>query len=450
MVTKISPLFSIVIPTRNRAHLLPNAINSALNQAFDDYEVVIVANDCQDNTRDVVHSMSNSRVRYFETDKMLTMPENWEFAWTKATGKYITYLCDDDALVPNALQFLAENALQDNPSIVSWEDAIYYYPNWNDEKIQNVLLLFFFGDTYIEDINTELIRKKLVRFDFKWSEPIPKLLNCIARRDYFEEWRNRLGQLFFPIAPDYSFACIVANVCSSIRIVHKPLSVRGISDYSIGSNAGLGTAGQNFYKEFGGFDFYKETENNLPLSINHLAATYIRTNAALLRNNIAAEPLDHKAFNLALANQLIECRKLLPNWDQYVEEHLNKSRSFSPDLYEQIKTILSQPPLPEQTESLRDLHARTKKMGLEYEGNYNNALTQHVNDEECALCMMSLKNELLVDQHWSYLYLFGEMLDANNIYSISLHVHRYYDLLLKCKKQQEIAKNKMSKSHYAL
>ncbi|MBV9894113.1 MAG: glycosyltransferase, partial [Chloroflexi bacterium] len=48
------PLFSIVIPTRNRALLLEHALHSALGQQFDDYEIVVVANNCADQTRDVV------------------------------------------------------------------------------------------------------------------------------------------------------------------------------------------------------------------------------------------------------------------------------------------------------------------------------------------------------------------------------------------------------------
>lgn len=42
------PLFSIVIPTRNRAHLLQWSLQSALNQDFPDYEIVVNNNNCLD------------------------------------------------------------------------------------------------------------------------------------------------------------------------------------------------------------------------------------------------------------------------------------------------------------------------------------------------------------------------------------------------------------------
>ena len=206
-----SPLFSIVIPTRNRSHLLVGALKSALEQDYDDYEVVIVANNCQDNTREVVERLQTERVKYYETDRTLPMPANWELAWTKASGQYVTYLADDDALVSTALSFLAQNTLEDKPPVVSWEDAIYYYPNWNDKKTQNVLLLFFYGDAVIEDVPSEVYRKQCAQFSFAWSAPIPKLYNCVVNREFFEAWRVKLGLLFFPVAPDYSFAWIATH-----------------------------------------------------------------------------------------------------------------------------------------------------------------------------------------------------------------------------------------------
>ena len=44
------PRFSIVMPTRNRAALLPWAIRSALEQRFDDFEVVVSDNASSDRT----------------------------------------------------------------------------------------------------------------------------------------------------------------------------------------------------------------------------------------------------------------------------------------------------------------------------------------------------------------------------------------------------------------
>jgi len=44
------PLFSILIPLRNRVHLLKYVIQSVLNQYYDDYELIVSDNDSSDDT----------------------------------------------------------------------------------------------------------------------------------------------------------------------------------------------------------------------------------------------------------------------------------------------------------------------------------------------------------------------------------------------------------------
>lgn len=444
------PFFSIVIPTRNRAHLLEHALRSALNQDFDDYEIIVVANNCNDNTKEVVQKLANSKVQYFETDKTLTMPENWEFAWTKAKGKYVTYLCDDDAIVPLALKTIAEQALLDSPPVISWQDAIYYYPEWNDKRLQNSLLLFNHGNKLVDNIPSSIMIDELAKFEFAWSGPIPKLLNCAVNRAFFNEWRHRLGKLFFPIAPDYSFAWISTQVCPNIRVINLPLSLRGISDYSIGSNAGLGEASQEFYREFGEFDFFAETKNDLPLTMNHLAATFIRVNNVLSTTNIVPKQIDSNFFHIALAKQLMECRTLLPNWEHHRVSLQEKAKNLPDYVSAKINEILSDNLNHEpNNETLRELHQRTREMALEYQPNIPAAIVKQNGDVETALCSLALIEEVLTDSNWSYLYLFGERIKAHNIFTFSLHVERYYDLLVRGKnlKQTKTTK-KFSQNTY--
>ena len=436
--TNRQPLFSVVIPTRNRAHLLPYALRSALAQDFDDYEIVVVANDCRDNTREVVRSFSNNCIAYYETEQMLTMPENWEFAWTKARGKYVTYLPDDDALVPSALRRLAEHALHGDPEVVSWEDATYCYPDWNDERMQNTMLLFNFGDTLVEDVPVEVYRQQCARFEFAWSSPVPKMLNTAVHRDFFEGWRQKLGKLFFPIAPDYSFAWIATTVCANIRVLHRPLTVRGISFNSAGSNAGLTPAGEAFYQEFGDFDFFAETQIPLPTTINHLAATFLRINAKFREIGIEPESLNQERFIYVAAQQFKEFQAYIPDWSSHVPHLLKAAEKVSPTLRDEVNAILSAPvPEKAEVETLRELRSRTAQMALEYPPNLELKKSEHLGDVQCARCLLGLNEAVLADANWNYLYIFGEVLGASDPYAMCLQVDRYYDLLRKCAKKQE-------------
>ena len=69
-LTKLSmrePRFSIIIPTRERADTLYYALLSAVDQDFDDYEVVVYDNCSSAATRDIVEKIGSTKVRYFRS-----------------------------------------------------------------------------------------------------------------------------------------------------------------------------------------------------------------------------------------------------------------------------------------------------------------------------------------------------------------------------------------------
>src|SRR6058998_3127437 len=100
----MAPNFSVLIPTYNRAPLLGDAIRSVLDQTETDFELVISNGGSTDDTNEVVSSFADSRIRYVKTTSRVDMAENYARAVQVATGKYILFFSDDDALLPCALQ----------------------------------------------------------------------------------------------------------------------------------------------------------------------------------------------------------------------------------------------------------------------------------------------------------------------------------------------------------
>ncbi len=94
---------SIGIPTYNRSDLLRQAIQSVLQQTWQDFEV-IVSDDCStDDTATVVQGFNDDRIKYFRTATNLRPPRNWNQCVRMAGGEFFGLLPDDDVYCPTFL-----------------------------------------------------------------------------------------------------------------------------------------------------------------------------------------------------------------------------------------------------------------------------------------------------------------------------------------------------------
>ena len=100
------PRVSIVIPTYNRAAMLPRAVNSVLTQTFTDLELLIVDDYSVDNTPDVAASLADadSRIRTFRHSRNRGLAATRNTGIANAQGEYIAFLDDDDEYMPTKLE----------------------------------------------------------------------------------------------------------------------------------------------------------------------------------------------------------------------------------------------------------------------------------------------------------------------------------------------------------
>lgn len=109
------PKFSVVIPTYNRADLLPEAVQSVLKQTFRDFEVIVVDNCSTDNTPEVMKQFEqNGQVRYIRNEQNMERAYSRNVGFRNAKGEFLTLLDSDDILYPNCLEDAAAFAEQ-NP-----------------------------------------------------------------------------------------------------------------------------------------------------------------------------------------------------------------------------------------------------------------------------------------------------------------------------------------------
>jgi len=283
-----SPFFSIVIPTRNRAELLRYAIASALNQTFDDYEIVVSNNHSSDDTGAVVASMSHPRLRAIRPGAPLSMPEHWEYVLPFARGRYITYLCDDDALAPNALALAAQSIARTNSDFVVSPYVPYVGPTWFDASRRNTLMLprFTGGSTVME--SAETLRAMFSCRDNVWA---PRMLNSFGRAEVIMAARERAGGLFW-MCPDFAFASCILTATKTWTQLDAPLRLFGVVPQSVGASMGYdGGRAQfsNFQKEMGGESLFRRAPLKTSMTPNMICETLMITKERLATETAGIE-----------------------------------------------------------------------------------------------------------------------------------------------------------------
>jgi glycosyltransferase involved in cell wall biosynthesis len=110
-----SPLVSILIPVFNREKLIANCIQSALDQTFADFEIVVVDNCSTDGTWDVCKSFAaaDGRVRIFRNDRNIGPVLNWQRCINEAKGAFGKVLFSDDLLAEDCLAKMAPFLVND-------------------------------------------------------------------------------------------------------------------------------------------------------------------------------------------------------------------------------------------------------------------------------------------------------------------------------------------------
>ncbi len=110
-----SPYFSVIIPTYNRESFLFLATNSVLNQSFQDFELIIVDDGSTDNTKELLKSLKDPRIKIFYQDnKGVSSARNKGIS--ESFGEFICFLDSDDQFNNSKLE-KAKEVIDKNPDI---------------------------------------------------------------------------------------------------------------------------------------------------------------------------------------------------------------------------------------------------------------------------------------------------------------------------------------------
>lgn len=106
-LASVQPLVTVSIVTFNRGDLIADTIRSVLMQSVQDFEIVVIDDGSTDNTREVVESFADPRIRYiWQENAGIAVARN--HAVKIANGQFIAVQDDDDLMHPRRLEWQLE------------------------------------------------------------------------------------------------------------------------------------------------------------------------------------------------------------------------------------------------------------------------------------------------------------------------------------------------------
>jgi glycosyltransferase involved in cell wall biosynthesis len=226
------PFFSIVLPTRNRADLLVFAVRSVLNQTFGNYELIISDNLSVDETSAVAQSFGDERIKYFRSEKSLSMGDNYELALSHAKGEFVTFLSDDDAYAKIFLERMHGIINKENADIVNCNFAHYYGVDTHEygKKIDKQTLVVHPFDRKLHVLNKKEAVTALFAHDRLTSEAseyqsfvFPRLVNAAYHCSLIEKLSERLPKIFPILSSDIYTSPLFLNTARKYCFIDEPL-----------------------------------------------------------------------------------------------------------------------------------------------------------------------------------------------------------------------------------
>jgi len=224
--------FSVVLPTRERADTLEWALRTVAAIDYDNLQIVVSDNDSQDRTESVVRQLNDPRILYVNTGQRLSMSHNWEFALSKVDGDWVTFLGDDDGLLPDCIDKVN--------SIIDWTDTSairstgcsYFWPD--SMVFGNTTLIVPVTKGYEKRRSSHWLRK-LYAGKAAYTD-LPVFYNGgFVELSAIQRSLGPDGRFFRSCIPDVYSSVALGKVLQDYIFLREPLHVSGRSRHSTGA-----------------------------------------------------------------------------------------------------------------------------------------------------------------------------------------------------------------------
>jgi glycosyltransferase involved in cell wall biosynthesis len=191
MMPKGTPEVSICLPVYNGGKFLAEALESALQQSFSDFELLAVDDCSTDDSPQILEEFArrDSRITVWRNDKNKGLFQNYNEAIKRAQGQLIKPFAQDDLWEKNTLERMV-GAYHGHDGVT----LIAVARNWISETGDLIETRRHLEETCRVD-GTELIKQCLMEFKNSIGEPSAVLFPRQAGSDGFDARYYHLGDL---------------------------------------------------------------------------------------------------------------------------------------------------------------------------------------------------------------------------------------------------------------
>ena len=231
--------FSVLLPTRNRLQYLKHALYSVLEQDEDDVEIIISDNNSEEDIASYVRSLNEPKIKYYRTDRFVSVTENWNLSMNYSSGDWIIMLGDDDCLMKGYFKTIRK-ITADHPSadFIYSRGFLYAYPNVlpGSENGRTIVLgnANFFKDG---EIAARIPPKKalnLVKKSFNFVLEFTFNMQFATMNRVFVDSLKKDGDFFHSPYPDYYAMNMMMYFGKNIISCSHPIVAVGICPKSFG------------------------------------------------------------------------------------------------------------------------------------------------------------------------------------------------------------------------
>ena len=339
---------TVIIPTCDRVETLEHCLKTVTTQDFDSLEVLISNNSSTDGTEEFLRNQKDSRIKIIKSPYRLGMSEHWDFALTHASGEWITFLGDDDGLLPRSLSHFCELVEREKIEAVT---SICCSFNWPIDLGDQGRLSVPTGVGYkILDAKKNL--QLAMKSSFAYSHLPWIYTGGFAKTELLKKIAKKKGRFFLSITPDlYSSVALSSNI-ESYAFSHAPFFIGGTSKKSNGAQAFNSSPDKiesiPFFSE-NKIEFYKGLGNGFIPSLSFLLyECYMQSKTVRdfdfnikLEDQIILALVTCKKRNLSHVTEYMKkvCLENSINWSFIHKSYRSKRRNNQ--FYKKMKKILS-------------------------------------------------------------------------------------------------------------